>query len=279
MKRALDAGVLGAVYLCLATAAHAGTSSAQNPTVVFSLPGVKQVTLNACNGTACNSKTQPVTVLDPMPAITTAAAGQATVEVGQLVHLLGAGTGKPPLTLTWNVTPLLVTLPGGDVYWDTQGRTPGPYAVALTLSNSAGSINSLPAIVTLVPAQGGDFYTIAPCRVYDSRFGVAPLASGSTKTVGIAGGTCGIPAAARAVALNVTVINPTGTGFATLYPGNYPQPTTSTINFAPGINRANFGIVPIATDASGLLSVSLFLGATGSADVALDATGYFLASP
>ena len=61
-------------------------------------------------------------------------------------------------------------------------------------------------MLNLVAARGTDFYTVTPCRMLDTRAG-APLASGVPLLVSAAG-ACGIPANARAVAVNVTTIAP-----------------------------------------------------------------------
>jgi hypothetical protein len=60
----------------------------------------------------------------------------------------------------------------------------------------------------LEPPLGTAFYTVAPCRALDSRlaggaFGEGPPAGGEARELTLAG-RCGIPASAKAVAMNVT---------------------------------------------------------------------------
>jgi hypothetical protein len=174
------------------------------------------------------------------------------------------------------VTPTapLVTLPGAAAWWDTTGRSPGAYAVGLTIANSSGTAASLPKLVTLVPAAATDFYTISPCRAYDSRNG-SILTSGSTTVINLLGAFCGIPTSARAVVGNLTVVNPTSQGFVSLYPGNYPQPATSTANFKAGVVQGNSVIMPLATDGSSTLGLALSVAGNGTAHVVFDVTGYF----
>jgi len=288
VKRALVAGEVCALVCGLtallgvgtAPAARAATSTQQNPTVVFTTPGSKQVSLTVCNGALCTTATSTVLVLDPMPVVTGAGISTITAEVGQLVRLSGTGTGRPPLTFTWRVQPLVAsafTLPGASAWWDTTGQLPGIYAVGLTISNTDGSASSLPLAVTLLPAAANDFYTVTPCRVFDSRSGAA-LATGSTKVINVAAAGCGIPTNARAVAGNLTVVNPDNQGFVTLYPGNYPQPGTSTINYAGGVVRANSVVMPMATDNSGTLALFANVAGNGSVHAVLDVSGYFAAS-
>jgi len=268
-----------AAALCFgaAPAAWAGSSFLQNPSVVFTTPGTKQVSLTACNGALCSNSNQSVVVLDPSPAITSALVSVTAAEVGQLVHLSGTGTGRPPLSFLWQVTPLTVpgfTIAGASPWWDTTGLPPGAYTVGLRLSNGSGTVVSLPSAVILSAATPTDFYTVNPCRAYDSRSGAA-LASGSNTAINMLASGCGIPSNARVVVGNLTVVSPTGQGYVTVYPGNYPQPLAATENFNSGAILANSVVLPLATDGSGTLNVSLLVGNNGTAHVVLDVAGYF----
>jgi len=268
-----------AAALCFgaAPAAWAGSSFLQNPSVVFTTPGTKQVSLTACNGALCSNSNQSVVVLDPSPAITSALVSVTAAEVGQLVHLSGTGTGRPPLSFLWQVTPLTVpgfTIAGASPWWDTTGLPPGAYTVGLRLSNGSGTVVSLPSAVILSAATPTDFYTVNPCRAYDSRSGAA-LASGSNTAINMLASGCGIPSNARVVVGNLTVVSPTGQGYVTVYPGNYPQPLVATENFNSGAILANSVVLPLATDGSGTLNVSLLVGNNGTAHVVLDVAGYF----
>ncbi|HEX7182114.1 MAG TPA: hypothetical protein VF756_09750 [Thermoanaerobaculia bacterium] len=285
MNRAIRAAVrcsvvagLGLTALLSTPEVYAGTSTQSSPAVVFNSPGQKSVTLQVCNLAAqCTSITRTVTVLDPMPVISSATVVTPVVESGQLVILSGSGSGKPPLTYTWQISlggsPVL-SLSGATAYWNTAGFPAGAYTARLSLQNTAGSAQSLLLPIAVTAERPSDFYTVAPCRAYDSRSSVA-VASGTARTISV-GGFCGIPLIARAVAANVTVVNATAPGFAALYPGNYPVPSTSTINFVPGATRANSAILPLATDGTGSLSIFVSIGGAGSAHVIVDVSGYFL---
>jgi hypothetical protein len=249
--------------------------------VIFTTPGSKQVSLTACNGATCSTASQSLLVLDPKPVVTGSAVSTATAEVGQLVHFTGTGTGKPPLSYLWQVTPLTApafTVSGASAWWDTTGLSPGAYAVGLGISNTAGSASSPLAAVVLTAASPTDFYTISPCRAYDSRSGAA-LVSGSSTVINVVASACGIPTNARVVVGNLTVVSPSGQGFVSVYPGNYPQPATATATFVGGVVLANSVILPLATDGSGTLSIALLVGNNGSSHVVLDVTGYFLPGP
>lgn len=290
MKRALSAGTqgrgtgMGLAVALLFTAAPlwAASSTLQNPVVTFSAAGSKTVQLEVCNTNGCTQETQTITVIDPRPAVTAASFGPTapTPEAGQLVFLTGAGTGKPPLAFSWTATPAggapLPVLSGQSLWWNTVGVPPGDYTLTFQVTNASGTATAqLP--ITLAPPTALDFYTIAPCRLYDSRLGIVPLLSGVAKVIQATGDTCGIPAGARAVAVNVTIIDPTGLGNASFYPGNYPQPVASTVNFLGGTTRCNNAILPLATDGAGTLTTLLFVAGGGSANLAVDVSGYFMA--
>ncbi len=113
------------------------------------------------------------------------------------------------------------------------------------------------------------FYTVPPCRVFDSRSGSPVGPVGRTIPVG---GRCGIPDTARAVAANVTVVTPTAPGHITLAPWRLPLPTSSTINFSAGQIRANNAILPLGEDAA-LEAFAAIPG--GQTHMILDVSGYF----
>jgi hypothetical protein len=117
---------------------------------------------------------------------------------------------------------------------------------------------------------------LTPCRIADTRKAPGPLGgpalvAGSTRNFPVSG-VCGIPSSAKAVAINLTVVNPTGPGYLVVFPAGAPLPLTSTINFRAGIVRANNAMILLGT--SGQLSV--FCGmASGSTNFVLDVSGYF----
>jgi PKD repeat protein len=287
MTRALSASaqgclsgfcLAGALLLVSAPALRAGTSTQKNPVATFSTPGLKQVTLQACNAGGCTSITKSVTVLDPMPAVTsTTLLPAGAAEVGQLVIVTGTGTGKPPLTYTWLFSaggPPFLGLPGPSVWWNTAGMPAGGYLLSLQIQNSAGSITSTPLYLALSPATPLDLYTTTPCRIYDSRQGPGPLVSAVTRILP-GTGACGVPAGARALAANVTVISPTGSGYVTFFPGNYPQPSTTMISFSAGDTRSNHMILPLATTGGGTFAALASIAGNGNVQLVIDVSGYY----
>jgi glucose/arabinose dehydrogenase len=119
------------------------------------------------------------------------------------------------------------------------------------------------------------FHTVAPCRIVDTRGAVGPyggpaLAAGADRTFVLAG-RCLIPATARAVSVNLTVLQPGADGFLSIFPGAGATPTSSSINFRSGQIRAN-NALPLVGAAG---DVVVRNGSTGSVHFLLDVNGYF----
>jgi len=134
-----------------------------------------------------------------------------------------------------------------------------------------------PAVAT--SAGPLDFYTLAPCRLVDTRGAAGPnggpsLAPGQrvVRATGTAG-NCGIPATAKALAVNVTVINPTTSGNLRFFPGNGQAPNASAISFQNGVTRSNNAVVMLASSGSGALTIQS--SASIPVDVTVDVCGYF----
>lgn len=118
-----------------------------------------------------------------------------------------------------------------------------------------------------------DLFTVIPCRVLDTRLSTA-LVSQVPRSFPVAG-LCGVPATARAVVLNVTVVSPSGPGFVALWPADLPMPMTSVINFSAGQTRANNAIVELARDGGGDIAAQALVGGDGTVHLVLDVSGYF----
>jgi len=134
------------------------------------------------------------------------------------------------------------------------------------------------------PVSGAtDFFTLTPCRMLDTRlapsqippgpYGGPAVPPGSDRVL-VATGRCGIPATAKAVALNVTAVNPPALGNLTLFPGDGTAPLASALNFSAGRTRANNAIVKLASSGSGTLAVRNSTPAL-SVHVVVDVVGYF----
>lgn len=122
-----------------------------------------------------------------------------------------------------------------------------------------------------------DFYTVPPCRLLDTRnasgpYGGPALPPGSQR-VFVAAGRCGVPAGARAIAANLTVVAPPAAGDFRLFPGNAQAPAASALNFGAGQTRANSTLLMLASSGSGAAAVQN--DAPAAVDVVVDVNGYF----
>lgn len=126
------------------------------------------------------------------------------------------------------------------------------------------------------PLPGLDLYTVPPCRIVDTRqAGQGPVLTSGVKRLLMVHGVCGIPATARAVAVNVTVAGPTSVGNLSFYAGDLAPGGTSTINFTAGQTRASNAILSLAFDGTGTLAVTPFVAGGGTVDLIVDVSGYF----
>ncbi len=156
------------------------------------------------------------------------------------------------------------------------------FAVVLALATLADDV---PLKNWAVPSGGkvasqGDisrssvFVAVTPCRVLDTRrptglFGGPAFSAGTIRHYVIPSGPCtGIPVPS-AYSLNVTVLNYSGTGSATVYPLGATPPPIATVNFGNGQPVANAVVVGCSID--GAISVY----ASASTDVILDINGYY----
>jgi hypothetical protein len=153
---------------------------------------------------------------------------------------------------------------------------------------SFGTIRSLALFLVFasaVPAFADgpfQFFPLTPCRIADTRNangvnGGPAITVFTTRTFRIQG-SCNVPVGAKAVTLNVTVVQPGEAGWLGLYPSATSFSGTSTINFNTGeFAIANGAIVPLSPAQN---DISVLWGDYSSnrvvtTNVILDVTGYF----
>jgi len=123
-----------------------------------------------------------------------------------------------------------------------------------------------------VDSGSGSYYSAeSPKRLLDTRNGTgapsAPVAPGGTVKLTINGCT----APATAVALNVTVTQPTSNGFITVYPDGGAVPAASNVNYAKGETVPNLVTVKVGTDNE----VDLHNTSSGTVEIIADAEGCY----
>ncbi|WP_159400245.1 hypothetical protein [Streptomyces sp. XY431] len=184
-------------------------------------------------------------------------------------HIIAYPSGENrPETSNVNYTagqtvPNLAIVPVGDDGYVTLFNR-GDAAVDL-LADVAGYFNE---------SESAGYTAVGPTRLVDTREGLGAnlgQVPGWTSFPVQAAGLAGVPAGARAVALNVTVTDPQSDGHLTVYPGDRQAPSVSNLNFRRGQTIANAVIVPV--DASGRIQV--LNGAQGASDVIVDVVGYY----
>ncbi|GAA2140686.1 hypothetical protein GCM10009760_24080 [Kitasatospora kazusensis] len=221
------------------------------------------------------------------------------VASGRTIDLQVAGVGDIPPTVTavtLNVTAVdptntgfLTVFPYGkarptasNLNW-TPGRTiPNLVTVpvvdgkvSLYVGGTPGQTSLIADLAGYYSARGSLYTPTDPTRVMDTRTGLAapkqPLATGTTTDLQIAG-VGGIPkTGVTAVTLNVTVTNPTGAGFLTVFPYGKDRPTASNLNWTAGRTIANLVTVPVVDG-----KVSFYAGGSpGAVDVLADLAGYY----
>jgi hypothetical protein len=158
----------------------------------------------------------------------------------------------------------------------------------VTALKSLGLIRSLALVLAFASAAPAladgpfQFFPVTPCRVADTR-NAAGVNGGPAITVFTTRqfriqGNCGVPVGAKAVTLNVTVVQPGEAGWLGLYPSATSFSGTSTINFDTGeFAIANGAIVPLsaATNDISVLWGNYSSNRTNTTNVILDVTGYF----
>jgi hypothetical protein len=131
---------------------------------------------------------------------------------------------------------------------------------------------------TDVAPASGRFTPVTPSRILDTRDGtggnpVGPVPGGDSIDLTVVG-VGGVPASGvSAVAVNVTVDQPSTDGFVTVWPTGESMPTASTHNFVPGLTVANLVLAKVGNGGK----VSLF-NSRGSTHLIADVVGYYSAS-
>lgn len=128
--------------------------------------------------------------------------------------------------------------------------------------------------------ESGDFHTLPPCRVVDTRLPESPnggpaLAAGTPRNFTLAG-VCGIPASAVAVAVNVTAVGGSAAGNLQLYEGSLADPPAdgpaAIVYYPAGAARANNAVVSLCT----VGTINAFAAQeSGAVHLVLDVFGYF----
>lgn len=131
-------------------------------------------------------------------------------------------------------------------------------------------------------ATGGNYVPLTAQRLADTRPGSGEPDAGDTlASHGILTITMPtiVPLGAAAVALNVTAVDATASGFLTVYPAGEATPLESVLNFEPGAPGCTTVdcVVPnlVISQLSSANQVVVYNGSTGTVNVVVDLEGYF----
>lgn len=118
----------------------------------------------------------------------------------------------------------------------------------------------------------GEYVPVDPVRVLDTRDGTGGVAVGrATASQPVIAGVGSVVTGPWAVAVNITVIDPSADGYLTAYAAGANVPATSNVNFVAGQTVANLAVVGVFGGTSVALQIN-----TGTAHVAVDVVGYVL---
>jgi uncharacterized repeat protein (TIGR03803 family) len=263
--------VAGATYAW--TGPNGFTSGLQNPVITgatTAATGTYAVVaiVGGCASTPANT-TATVRAL-PSAVITTAGA----VCPNSSGHGASVPDAGPGATYVWSISNGTITAGAGTRSITFSTGSTGPLGLSVTVTNSngcsAGSSVSIPFSGCL------SFYSLAPCRVIDTRGATGPLGgpalmAKATRTFPVAG-HCGIPSTAKALSVNVTVTQSTAAGDLRLFAGGASLPMVSTVNYGTGQTRANNAVTSLGTTG---LSIRCDQPTGTTAQAIVDVNGYF----
>ena len=101
--------------------------------------------------------------------------------------------------------------------------------------------------------SGLGFFGVTPTRILDTRNGIGGAAGvarfevGDDRVIPIRG-VAGVPSDAESVVVNITAVDPTGTGYVTAYPSGTSVPDASNLNVRRNQDRPNLAVVRIGAD-------------------------------
>jgi hypothetical protein len=219
-------------------------------------------------------RTVPIAGRGGVPSAAVAVTGNLAI-VGQT----SAGYAFIGPTATAAPTSSTINVPAGDIRANgTAVRLgTGGTVSAVWIGGTGSSTHIIFDVTGYFLSEGGAYRFVAvnPTRLLDSRTGngrSGAFVSASPANVAIAGRTP-VPADAKAIAANLTVVGQTTAGYAFVGPTASAPPAASTLNFPIGDVRAN-GLT-VALSGSGAVGVVWMGGGGAKAHLILDVGGYW----
>jgi uncharacterized repeat protein (TIGR01451 family) len=197
---------------------------------------------------------------------------------------VGAGGGTCTASGSGNINDAVNLPAGGSVTYTVSGTvaagTTGTLSNTATVAAPGGVTDPTPGNNTATDTDtvvGLAYFTVAPCRVIDTRGGTVPIGGPvmqgqETRTFALAG-NCGIPSTAKAVQLNIAVTQPDSVGNIRLFPAGQAVPTISSINYSAGQTRTNNAVVTLNSLGEMAAFIAQPVGTT--VHLIVDVDGYF----
>ena len=146
----------------------------------------------------------------------------------------------------------------------------------LTIQEINASDSTVLDSAVIVAEAGTTYHPLAgPARIVDSRIALGlptKLTNGTPQSFQVTG-VGGVAAGATAITGNLTVTGQTAPGYVALTTSSQPNPSTSTLNFPMGDNRANGVTTPLG--AGGKLWAVYKSTGSSTTQLVFDVTGYF----
>jgi hypothetical protein len=212
---------------------------------------------------------------------------------GDIVSVQVSGRGGVPTqgagAVALNITSTEAASNGFVTVWPSAAAKPGSPSMAapqranranlvivalgtdgkVNLASSSSSSHLIADVAGWFPISSA-LRAIAPTTAMDTRSGAAPRPVGPSSTTKVkVTGVGGVAADADAVFVNVTVIDPSASGYITVYPSGAARPLSSNINMTPGRTVSNVVFAKVGVDGS----IDVFNFA-GTAQVVVDITGW-----
>jgi hypothetical protein len=239
----------------------AGLGSDRTFTTSACPPPPPAVTTNAAINVAQSSATLKGTVNPNGTATSVSFEYGTTTSYGGTTALQAIGSGSSAVAVSQAVSGLMCN---------------SPYHFRAVATTAFATTRGLDQTFTTTACTPASFYVVTPCRIADTRnpngaSGGPALAAGEAR-IFPAAGLCGIPASARAIAVNLAVYLPGDAGDLRAHPAGGTAPMASSLNFRSGIVRSNSTIIPLG--AGGQVAIQCDMP-SGGTNVFIDVFGYF----
>ena len=272
----LPSGVTGAF---VPTSVTAGGSSTLTLTVSGSAAtGTYPLTVTGTAASATHTTPVSLTVTAPAtPTVTSVSPTSGPTTGGTAMTITGTGFSGAT-GVSFGATPAAsITVTSATRISAVSPAGTGTVDITVTCPSGTSATSSADQFTYVTASTGATYVSLTPARILDTRSNTGlsgTFSSGVARTFAVAG-QGGVPLDAVAVTGNLTVTGQTSAGYVSLTPAPTNNPTTSTLNFPAGDNRANG--VTVALSGTGSLSAT-FVGSSGSATTQLifDVTGYFV---